>query len=141
MQVSSFSICCTLMLLSCYTATATAGSDDYICTIERFSQAMGDVGPAYQLLKDEYVGRQFTVDRSSGVTIGALKNAVDSKPKIIDSGSSDNSFKVISAVPASQYYRGTLVTALNVMVFVEGEKKPFSYMINDAVYFGTCVSF
>lgn len=83
---------------------------------------MGDEGPTYQLIKNAYVGRQFTVDRSSGVTIGALKNAVDSKPEIIDSGSSENSFKVLSAVPASLNYAGTLVTALNVMEFVEGEK-------------------
>ncbi len=27
------------------------------------------------------------------------------------------------------------------MGFVDGEKKPFNYMINDKVYFGTCVSF
>ncbi len=44
-------------------------------------------------------------------------------------------------VSTSQRLTGTTVTALNVMEFLEGERKPFNYMINDAVFFGTCESF
>lgn len=142
MRAPLLTLLCPLLLFS-LSSNANAGTDtdDYICTIERVSQATGDVGSTYELLNKVFVGRQFTVDRASGVTIGTLKNSLKSKPKVIDPGSSENSFKVVSAITASQKFPGTLVTALNVMEFVDGEKKPFNYMINDEVYFGTCVSF
>ena len=142
MRVPLLTRLCLLLLFS-LSSNVQAGenTDDYICKIERVSQATGDIGSTYELLNKVFVGRQFTVDRVSGVTIGTLKNSLHSKPEVIDPGSSENSFKVVSAITASQNFPGTLVTALNIMGFVDGEKKPFNYMINDVVYFGTCVSF
>jgi hypothetical protein len=141
MRAPLLTLLCPLLLFSGSNVNAGTDTDDYICTIERVSQATGDFGSTYELLNKVFVGRQFTVDRTSGVTIGTLKNSLNSKPMIIDPGSSENSFKVVSAITASQNFPGTFVTALNVMGFVDGEKKPFNYMINDEVYFGTCVSF
>ena len=130
-----------LIVLNIGNAHASQGGDDYLCTIERFSQAQGDVGPSYKMIKDNLVGKQFTVDRVSGITVGTLKNSTDSKPAVIDRGNSENSFKVVSVVSADRGMPGTSVTALNVMEFIGGNKKPFNYMINDGVFFGTCEPF
>lgn len=130
-----------LIIFSIGNVNASQASDDYRCTIERFSQAQGDVGPSYKMLKESFVGKQFTVDRASGITVGALKNSTNSKPTVIDRGNRENSFKVVSMLGADQGMPGTTVTALNVMEFVEGNRKPFNFMINDGVFFGTCEPF
>jgi len=120
---------------------ASQTGNDYRCTIERFSQAQGDSGPTFKLLSEGFVGKQFTVDRMSGITVGALKNSTDSQPTVIDRGDRENSFKVVSMLSADRGMPGTTVTALNVMEFVEGSRKPFNFMINDGVFFGTCEPF
>ena len=86
------------------------------------------------MLKEIYLGKQFAVDRSSGVTVGTLKNSVDSKPQMIDRGSKENSFKVVSAAGPDEFLPGSIVSALNVMEFVADGKKPFNFMINDGVF-------
>ncbi len=134
-------VTCPLLLLVISNVNASQRGDDYRCTIERFSQAQGDEGPYYKMLSDNFVGKQFTVDRASGITVGALKNSTDSKPAVIDRGNSENSFKVVSVLSADQGMPGTSVTALNVMEFVKGKRKPFNFMINDGVFFGTCEQF
>ena len=134
-------IVCSMIILSIGNSNASQGGEDYLCTIERFSLAEGDAGASYEMLKNGVVGQQFTIDRASGITVGTLKNSTDSKPTVIDRGNDENSFKVVSMVSADRGMRGTTVTALNVKEFVKGNKKPFNYMINDAVFFGTCVPF
>jgi hypothetical protein len=130
-----------VVIISIGNVNASQGGDDYRCTIERFSQAQGDIGPSYKMLKEGFVGKQFTVDRASGITVGVLKNSTNSSPTVIDRGNRENSFKVVSMLSADQGMPGTTVTALNVMEFVEGSRKPFNFMINDAVFFGTCEPF
>lgn len=130
-----------VVIISIGNVNASQGGDDYRCVIERFSQAQGDIGPSYKMLKEGFVGKQFTVDRASGITVGALKNSTNSSPTVIDRGNRENSFKVVSMLSADQGMPGTTVTALNVMEFVEGNRKPFNFMINDAVFFGTCEPF
>ncbi|MDY1103254.1 hypothetical protein [Pseudomonas aeruginosa] len=130
-----------LLVLASGSAYSSQTTDRYRCTIERFTQAQGDDVPSYTMLKEAAIGKQFTIDRSSGVTAGALRNSTDAKPFVIDRGDNGNSFKAVSMVSTSQGLPGTTVTALNVMEFLDGERKPFNYMINDAVFFGTCESF
>lgn len=133
--------CVAALLLTVGIAADSRAGEDYRCTIERYSSAEGDSAPTYKMLQGSFVGKQFTVDRSSGITVGALKNSVDSKPQVVDRGSKDNSFKVISAASADEFLPGSIVSALNVMEFVAGGKKPFNFMINDGVFFGTCEHF
>lgn len=133
--------CIAAFLLAIGIATDSRAGEDYRCTIERYSSAEGDSGPTYKMLRSSFVGKQFTVDRSSGITIGALKNSVGSKPRVIDRGNQENSFKVVSVISADVGMPGTQITALNVMEFVAGDTKPFNYMINDGVFFGTCEPF
>lgn len=134
-------IACSLVVLVVGNVDASQAGNDYRCTIERFSQAQGDSGSTYKILSENFVGKQFTVDRMSGITVGALKNSTDSQPTVIDRGNGENSFKVVSMLCADQGMPGTAVTALNVMEFVEGNRKPFNFMINDGVFFGTCEPF
>ena len=133
--------CVAALLLTVGIAADSRAGEDYRCTIERYSSAEGDSAPTYKMLQGSFVGKQFTVDRSSGITVGALKNSVDSKPQVVDRGSKDNSFKVVSAASADEFLPGSIVSALNVMEFVAGGKKPFNFMINDGVFFGTCEPF
>ena len=134
-------IACPLLLLLMSNADASQAGNDYRCTIERFSQAQGDNEPTYKILSESIVGKQFTVDRMSGITVGVLKNSTNAQPTVIDRGNRENSFKVVSTLSADQGMPGTTITALNVMEFVEGNSKPFNFMINDGVFFGTCESF
>lgn len=66
-------IACSLIVLLMGNVDASQAGNDYRCTIERFSQAQGDSGPTYKILSENFVGKQFTVDRMTGITIGALK--------------------------------------------------------------------
>jgi hypothetical protein len=133
--------CVAALLFTFGIAANSRASEDYRCTIERYSRAEGDSGPTYKMVQGAFMGKQFTVDRSTGITIGALKNSVDSKPQVVDRGSKDNSFKVVSAASPDEFQPGSIVSALNVMEFVRGEMKPFNFMINDGVFFGTCEHF
>jgi hypothetical protein len=133
--------CVAAFLLAIGIPQDSRAGDDYRCTIERFYQAQEETDPAYKALLSTFKGKQFTVDRASGITVGALKNSVDAKPHVIDQGRKDNSYKVVSAAGSTEILPGSILTALNVMEFIEGEKKPFNYMINDGVFFGTCEHF
>lgn len=140
-RLTSIYLGVSIIAFATHSLATTQSGDDYRCTIDRFSQAQGDVGPTYESLKVVYLGKQFTVDRASGITAGALKNSIGSTPSVVDHGGQENSYKVVSAIGAEPGLPGTQVTALNIMEFVAGEKKPFNYMINDSVFFGTCEPF
>ncbi|WP_426112032.1 hypothetical protein [Pseudomonas sp. DSP3-2-2] len=141
--VKSFSICLCAFAwgFGLQASAALLGRLDYLCTIERFSQAEGDSGPIYKIVTEGLIGKQFTIDRATGITVGALKNSTDSVPTVIDPGDTDNSFKVMSSVGVERGMPGTTLTALNVLEYLPGKKKPFVYLINDGVFFGTCESF
>jgi hypothetical protein len=58
---------------------------------------------------------------------------------VIDSGSSENSFKAVTTMTISQGAgKGTTMHALNIEEYVDGNEKPFQYMWNSTVYFGRC---
>lgn len=133
--------CLTALLCTFGLASNSRASEDYRCTIERYSSAEGDSGPTYKMVRGAFVGKQFTVDRSTGITVGALKNSVDSKPQVVDRGSKANGFKVVSSAGPDELQPGSIVTALYVMEFATGEMKPFNFMIDDGVFFGTCEHF
>lgn len=141
LKITSTVLGVTVSALATFCTAASPILEDYRCTVERFSQAQGDSGPSYESLKKAFIGLQFTVDRASGITVGALKNSIWSKPRVVDQGSQDNSFKVMSYISSDTGMPGTQITALNIMEFIAGDKKPFNYMINDIVYFGTCEAF
>ena len=113
---------------------------DYRCTIDRVSVADGDNGPIYQEAHKYYVGKQFSVERKSGVMSGILKNSFVTRPQVIDMGGvKQNSYKVVQAMKINEGAGyGTNISALNISEFVESPKKPFVFLWNDTVWFGQC---
>lgn len=123
------------------TGTAIAGND-YRCTIERLSLATGDSGAIYDLRKKNYVGKQFTVERASGLMSGVLKNSYATKPQVIDRGSKENSYKVVTTMRIEQGAgAGSNIYALTVLEYEQATKKPFVFLQNEGVYFGYCEHF
>ena len=126
----------------CWTLTAVAAGQDYKCVIERVSSASGDSGTSHQFYVDNYVGGEFSVDRTSGVMAGALKNSYVTKPEVIDFGSSENSYKVIATMRVDQGAgAGSSVYALTIEEFGSDNEKPFVFLMNATVFFGKCEHF
>ncbi len=120
---------------------ASAG-EDYSCTIERMYRASGESGPVYDAYKKHYVGKTFTVDRASGVMVGALKNAYVTEPQVVDHGSTENSYKVVTTMRVDQGAgAGSSISALNISEFEETAQKPFVFMSGEDAFFGKCVHF
>ena len=132
-----------VFLVLALTLFSTSGfaAEDYRCTVERISAA-DEKSAGFQLSKKAYIGREFTVDRGSGLMVGALKNSFRTQPQVIDRGSKDNSFKVVTTMNANQSAGpGTSVYMLVIDEFVQGTAKPFAYMEHSMIYFGHCDRF
>ena len=113
---------------------------DYRCKIERVATAEPLPNRQLDFQVKNYVGREFTVDRRTGMMAGALKNSYITKPEVIDHGSDDNSFKVVTTLRKEQGVgRGSNVYVWVVSEYKNGSAKPFTFVENNDVYFGTCV--
>ena len=124
------------------TSGAAVAGNDYRCKIERLSLAGGDSGAVYDLHKKNYVGKQFTIERTSGVMAGVLKNFYVTKPQVIDMGSKENSYKAVTTMRVEQGAgAGSNIYAITVLEYEQGEKKPFVFLNNEAVFFGYCEHF
>ncbi len=131
-----------IFLISAFSTGVAAAGNDYRCTIEKLSLAGGDSGEVYEFHKKYYIGKQFTVERASGLMAGVLKNSFVTKPQVIDSGSKENSYKVITTMRLEQGAgAGSNIYALTIVEYEQGPKKPFIFMKNDIVYFGHCEHF
>ncbi|WP_175403035.1 hypothetical protein [Pseudomonas sp. 24 R 17] len=117
------------------TANASA-SVDYRCKIERVVAA--SEGKSNQM----YIGKQFSVDRQTGLMIGALKNSYVTDPEVIDHGSPETSFKVITTMLKEQGAgAGSNIYALTINEFQDGPRKPFIFLNNDEAFMGWCEHF
>lgn len=115
---------------------------DYRCMIERVANAEAPPNASLAFQEKNYIGKEFTVERRTGLMAGALKNAYITKPEVIDIGSEGNSYKVISTLRLEQGAgRGSNVYMLVVQEFVKGVEKPFIFANNDELYFGNCIHF
>lgn len=109
---------------------------DYRCTIERSESV------AESSLANLYVGKQFTVERNTGLMAGALKNSYFTDPQVIDYGSSENSYKVVTTMRKEQGAgAGSTVFALTINEYKDGARKPFIFLANLDVYMGWCEHF
>lgn len=123
-------------------AVAVVGAhaqEDYRCKIDRVHNAEGD-GPKslVHMARKSLIGKEFSVSRESGAMSGPLRNNHRSKPVVIDTGSTENSFKVVSTLNPNEIGPGSAVFALVVNEYVDGARKPFVFLSSDTVYFGTC---
>lgn len=114
---------------------------DYRCVVERVTSTDLDPKGRLAYLKS-FVGKEFTVERRTGIMAGALKNAYLTNPMIVDPGSKDNSFKAVTTLPLNPALGpGSNAYLLVVNEYVEGPKKPFVFVENDEVYFGNCIHY
>ena len=115
---------------------------DYRCKIERVATPEATPNSILDFQIKNYVGKEFTVERRTGMMAGALKNSYITRPEVIDFGSDENSYKVVTTLRREQGVgRGSNVYVLVVSEYKRGAAKPFTFVDNDEVYFGTCVHF
>jgi len=127
------------MALLVETATAQA-LRDYKCIVERVASA--DASAIHMKFQMYFVGKEFTVDRRTGVMAGNLKNSYTTSPVVVDAGSTENSFKAVTTLRKEQGLGpGSNAYLLVVNEYVDSPKKPFLFAENDDVYFGTCTHF
>jgi hypothetical protein len=123
-------------------SSAALAGNDYRCTIERVIDSIEDNSSSITVKKKMYIGKEFTVDRRTGVMAGALKNAYLTEPRVIDSGSNENSFKAVTAMRKDQGVgAGSNLFAIVVKEYSESSKKPFVFLENDTVFYGHCSHF
>jgi len=122
-----------LLILSTYVYSL----EDYKCKVASAFQVDTN-GKRIENVLASMVGSEFTVDRSTGLMVGSLKNSYVTSPKILDLGSSENAFKVITVM------KNDLTSNVYVLVveeYIEDVNKPFVFTNNSDVYYGTCTHF
>jgi hypothetical protein len=124
-------------LFSCVIPPAWA---DYRCKVERLYNAAGEGKDSIvHQQRKTWIGKEFSVARLTGTMSGALKNNYLTRPVIVDSGSANNSFKVVATLTKEQSIGGgSAVFTLIVNEYVDTPQKPFVFLSNDDVYFGQC---
>ena len=131
-----------LAAAGCLIAFNAFSAPDYRCVINSRASA-GEESLALKKSQDTvYLGKEFTVERRTGLMAGILKNSYFTKPQVIDSGSRDNSFKVINSLRLEEGLgSGTNIYALTINEYERSDKKGFVFLVNDTVYLGTCKHF
>jgi hypothetical protein len=115
---------------------------DYLCTVERVSNADDAESRFLEMQRKTLAGKQFSVSRRTGVMTGALKNSFITQPEVIDVGSADNSFKAVTTLrPGQGRGPGSNINVLVVREFEPGQNKPFIFLDNEDLYFGKCRHF
>jgi hypothetical protein len=118
-------------------ASYTFAGSDYRCVVTNAIEANIE-GGLDEVGDKSIIGKEFTVDRVSGVVSVILKNNYLEPPTVIDQGSKDNSFKVLTVTKNSVT---TSVRSLIIQEFIGGPKKPFVYQSNATVFYGVCSHF
>ncbi|TFF50583.1 hypothetical protein C5609_17770 [Pseudomonas putida] len=109
---------------------------DYRCTVEQA------VSASESSISHIFIGKQFTVERKTGLLAGALKNSYITEPQVIDYGSSENSYKVVTTMQRDQGAgAGSSLFALTINEYADGVRKPFVFLSDSDVYFGWCEHF
>ncbi|KQV51512.1 hypothetical protein [Duganella sp. Root336D2] len=123
-------------------AAVTGQAQDYKCTINRLASSDDSDSKLVASRNKTFVGKEFTVERRTGLMAGVLKNSFITRPVVVDPGSSENSFKVVTTMNLEQGLgAGTNVFVLVVKEYSPERRKPFTFLENDVAYFGTCVHF
>ena len=131
-----------VLFFASFPSNAPTAMEDYKCTIERYSSIDGNTSDSESMYVKLYIGKEFTVERKTGLMAGALKNSYVNKPLVVDFGSSDNSYKVVNYMKLEQGVGyGTNIYALTIEEFAETKNKPFLFLQNSKVFFGKCVHF
>ncbi len=131
---------CLILIFSLYSLVTSAEvlAINYKCKIDKvFESTIKE-----NVILESYVGKEFTVDRKTGIMVGSLKNSYITKPQVIDFGSNQNSYKVIASLKASEGVgAGSNIYALTIDEFESNNNKPFVFLQNNQVFFGSCVHY
>lgn len=131
-----------LTAIGCLTTLGADAASDYRCTIARRLAVAPESSATQKMQESNYVGKQFTVERRTGIMAGILKNTYLTKPQVIDAGSSENSFKVVTTLRREEGVGvGSNIYALTVNEYDKSIHKPFVFLENDVVFSGTCEHF
>jgi hypothetical protein len=123
-------------LLALAVATSAWAAEDYRCTIE------STVAAKEKPINRIYIGKQFTVEKRTGLMAGALKNSYVTDPQVIDYGSTENSYKAVATMRKDQGAGvGSSIYALTINEYDEGDRKPFIFLQNDEAFLGWCEHF
>ena len=126
-----------LFLIATGTAASAAGPV-YECEV-LFEEDIGKNGKLEAGIK-LYVGRTFHVDRATGTVLGrVLSNSSYATRTVIDPGSEEQSFKLISiSAEVGGTDGGHNAAYLEIKEFESGYLKPFILVNNGRVLTGTC---
>jgi plasmid maintenance system killer protein len=131
-----------LGLLSLLFSSSANADSEYHCTIQRTATAEATPNTTLEFNEKNYIGKQFSVERKTGIMSGALKNSCATKPQVIDSGSKDNAFKVVTTMRIEQGAgAGSNIYALTINEYDKSPKKPFIFLNNGVVFFSACEHF
>ncbi|WP_426206339.1 hypothetical protein [Pseudomonas sp. TWP3-1] len=123
-------------LLALAGATNAWAAEDFRCTIE------STVAAKEKPINAFFIGKQFTVERRTGLMAGALKNSYVTAPQVIDYGSTENSYKAVATMRKDQGAGvGSSIYALTINEYDEGDRKPFIFLQNDEAFLGWCEHF
>lgn len=133
------------LILAAATMAWAAGSwagTDYRCKVERIYDADGEDSATIDAERKAFIGKEFTVDRRTGVMAGGLHNAYATEPVVIDHGSQDNAFKAVTTMRIDQGAgAGSAAYMIVVKEYADSARKPFAFIDSDTVYFGGCEHF
>lgn len=111
-------------------------ADDYRCTIE------STVAAKDKPINRIYIGKQFSVERRTGLMAGSLKNSYVTDPQVIDYGSTENSYKAVTAMRKDQGAGvSSSIYAITINEYDESDRKPFIFLQNDEAFLGWCEHF
>ncbi|MDT9678205.1 hypothetical protein F6R97_27210 [Pseudomonas sp. JV414] len=125
-----------IALLTLAATTNAWAAEDYRCTIE------STVAAKEKPINRIYIGKQFTVERRTGLMAGALKNSYVTDPQVIDYGSTENSYKAVATMRKDQGAGvGSSIYALTINEYDESDRKAFIFLQNDEAFLGWCEHF
>ena len=125
-----------LVALMTIAATEAVALESYECNVKE-GMSLSEDGSLQKKggFADIAVGTKFTVDRRTGRVLGKISNHnAYGQPKVIDPGSSEQSFKAITI-----YQPNVTVDLLIIQQFSDSPEKPFIFLFyNTSVLSGTC---
>jgi hypothetical protein len=132
-------ILCLILIAGLATTSAHAAGPEYRCTITQRYAAAPETPAVQKAQEKAHIGKQFTVEKETGIMSGALMNAYAVEPVIIDEGSSESAYKVVTAMKKDDGAGfGSNLYALTINEQDKSDMKPFAFLENDKVYLGHC---
>lgn len=131
-----------LAAIACFAIPGAHADPNYRCTIAQRISASPESPSVRKAQERAHLGKQFTVDRNTGVMTGVLKNAYVVDPQVVDFGSGEHAYKVVTAMKLDDGAGfGSNVYALTVNEQEDAALKSFVFLENDKVYLGQCEHF